>query len=47
VIRRLAVKKAAALRDFRAAHQVITSVIKTKSRNIPSAAVILFSCSCS
>jgi hypothetical protein len=40
VIRRLAVKNAAALCDFRAAQYVIANVINTKSRNIPSAGVI-------
>ena len=42
-MRRLAVKKAAALCERRAAHQVIPSVIRTKSRNIPSAGVMVFS----
>ena len=51
-MRRLAVKKAAALCERRAAHQVIPSVIRTKKRNIPSAGVMISSsqsssCSCS
>jgi hypothetical protein len=40
-MRRLAVKNAVAPRDRRAAQYVITSVIATKSKNIPSAGVIV------
>ena len=41
LMRRLAVKKAAAPCERRAAHQVIPRVMRTKSRNIPRAGVIV------